>query len=178
MGGGVQHHPGWKSQQPGCILRPGGSIQGRRRSQASGTGCLKWPEFQVQDRLGRHQANRLRCHVQDPGSWPAVGEQLQSITSSSETPGLGQERSLCSRRDRINAKVPSIHGTLSHQPHTTTAEGLPQPPPPPAPPPPSSGCPRAACDCSPFMLLPLEVRSRGRKEEVKRGKGRDLLPYL
>lgn len=130
---------------------------------------LKWPEFQVQDRLGSHRANRPRCHVQDSGSWPAVWEQLQSITSSLETPGLGQERPPCSRRDRINAKVPSIHGTLSHRPPHHDCR---RPPTPTRTP--SSGCQRAVCDCVLSIHAPAprgQEPAVGGGSERREGKG-------
>lgn len=117
-------------------------------------------------RLGSHQVNCLRCHVQAPGSWPAEGEQLQPITSCSEKPWLDQGCPLCSRRDEVNAKVPSILGMLTHWlPHhhhgRSPAQCLP-------------GTARL-----PFMLpIPrgLWNRSLGWEGEAK-GKRRDLLVF-
>lgn len=93
-------------------------------------------------RLGSHRANCLRCRVLDAGSWPAVGEHLQSITSSLETPWLDQGCPLCSRRDRINAKVPVSKADFPTGPRTTIAEG----------PQPRGFRELPVTGCSPFML--------------------------
>lgn len=171
VGGGVQHRPGRKRQRPGCILRPGGSIQGGRRSQASGTGCLKWPEFRVQDRLRSHQATRLRCMSRTRAAgqpWGSSCNQLQALWRHQ-----GWVRSVHCAPEGTGS-MPRFPASMARFPTSPTPQCR-RPP----PPPPSSGCQRAACDCVLHSCsLPPEVRSLGWEEEVKGGKGRDLLPYL